>query len=60
MKISYSIEPEIDETYILRVYKCSPNFKRWIMPCATKEVAYKALALILIQIVQMNNTTHNI
>ena len=58
--ISYSIEPEIDETYLLRVYKSSPDFKSWIIPCVTKEIAYKALSLILTQIVQMNNTTKNI
>jgi len=58
--ISYSIEPEIDETYILRVYKSSPDFRRWIIPCVNKEIAYKALSLILTQIIQMNNTTKNI
>lgn len=58
--IGYSISPELDGTYILRVYKSSPDFKSWIIPCVNKEIAYKALSLILIQIVQMNNTTNSI
>lgn len=57
--INYSIEPEIDETYLLRVYKSSPNFKRWVIPCVNKEIAYKALSLILTQIIQMDNTVKN-
>lgn len=55
MKISYSIAPEVDETFILRVYKSSPDFRKWIIPCINKEIAYKALALILTQIVQMTD-----